>query len=195
MKKYYFLLAFFGLLAGYSAESDNWFEDEKDVYFPITREQLKVKRTQVAGLTDLSALSQSELLYEVYNRKVLLDSAKQNDYFAMIRKRITSDYPAKTAHHSKIFDREVKARLGLLQAMAAFWHPKNSDVRVNPSELRNFFAQVAKSNQENLMVRRQAYKNWLSIQDPPTQSSHSRLATLATHSDENLIGSLAQDTQ
>ncbi len=154
MKKYYVLLAFFGLLAGYNAESDNWLEDDRDVYFPITKEQLKVKKTNVAGLD-----------YDV------------------IKSRLESEYPKS----AKSAQREVKARLGLLQAMAVLWQATGSGAE--PSQLRNFYAQLAKSKHENLLVRRQAYKNWLAFQDKP----NNRLASLANHSDENLIGSLAED--
>ncbi len=183
MKKYYVLLAIFGVMAGYAADSALLFEDERDIYFPITKEQLKVKKSNVAGLVDLSKISQSELLFEVYNKKVLLDSKNQAGYFEMIKKRMATEYPvsAKASH------REVNARLGLLQAMVVFWN--SNGAAVEHSQLSQFFAQVAKSKQENLMVRRQAYKNWLTFQAQP----NSRLASLANHSDENLIGSLAQD--
>jgi|GEM_PF-4723240 len=44
MKKYYFILATLAILFGYFAKTNNWFDDERDLYFPITKEQLKVKK-------------------------------------------------------------------------------------------------------------------------------------------------------
>lgn len=47
MKKY-LILGLLSLLLGYFAVADHWFVDERDIYFPITKEQLRVKR-QVAS--------------------------------------------------------------------------------------------------------------------------------------------------
>ena len=48
MKKYYLLLAGLAILLGYIVKTNYWFEDERDIYFPITKEQLKLKK-QVAA--------------------------------------------------------------------------------------------------------------------------------------------------
>lgn len=165
MRKFYISLAVVGLIAGYIAKSDYWFENEQDIYFPITREQLKVKR-----------VVDSELNFET------------------IKSRLTSPYPEKSPLHSKNYDREVKARLGLLQAMFVYWSAPATQVKVNSAAVKNLFAQVAKSKTENLMVRRQAYRNWLTFQVPAGPST-TRLASLASHSDENLIGNLTKDAQ
>lgn len=45
MKKYYVILAVLAILAGYVAKTNHWFEDERDIYFPISKEQLKVKKS------------------------------------------------------------------------------------------------------------------------------------------------------
>lgn len=43
MKKY-IVLGILSLLVGYIAITDHWFVDERDIYFPITKEQLRVKK-------------------------------------------------------------------------------------------------------------------------------------------------------
>lgn len=45
MKKYYVALTILATLIGYLAKTNYWFEDERDIYFPITKEQLKVKKS------------------------------------------------------------------------------------------------------------------------------------------------------
>ena len=166
MRKFYISLAVIGLVAGYFAKTDFWFEDEQDIYFPITREQLKVNREDHSQILN----------------------------FEVIKKRLTSQYPKKTIQHSKAYDREVKARLDLLQAMSVFWSAPKTDLKFNPAEAKNFFAQLARDKTENLMIRRQAYKNWLTFQAPAAPGI-ARLASLANHSDENLIGNLSEDAQ
>ncbi len=61
MKKYYISLLgvlsiLLGYFAGYLAVTNHWFEDERDVYFPITKEQLKeqlkVKKVNEKMATD-----------------------------------------------------------------------------------------------------------------------------------------------
>lgn len=45
MKKNYVLLMILAILLGYLAKINYWFEDERDIYFPISKEQLKAKRS------------------------------------------------------------------------------------------------------------------------------------------------------
>lgn len=45
MKKKYIALAVLSLLIGYFSKIYFWSEDERDIYFPITKEQLKIKRS------------------------------------------------------------------------------------------------------------------------------------------------------
>lgn len=51
MKKKYIALAVLGLLIGYFSKIYFWSEDERDVYFPITKEQLKIKKNTVSTAT------------------------------------------------------------------------------------------------------------------------------------------------
>jgi len=44
MKKNYVLLMILAILLGYIAKTNYWFEDERDIYFPISKEQLKAKK-------------------------------------------------------------------------------------------------------------------------------------------------------
>ena len=95
MKKYYFIFGVMGLLIGYFSKTDFWFEDGRDIFFPISKAQLKKKKTAppapdaavsevitqnnsgptVAGpaqIVALENLSQFELFHQLYNSKVLL---------------------------------------------------------------------------------------------------------------------------
>ena len=230
MKKRYFALAVVGLFLGYLAKMNYWFEDERDVYFPITKEQLRTKvrnvkqagmqnnkaaQTQANGVTgavensnpgfvDLTNLSQNLLFNEIYNNKVLQQEAHQKVYFQMIQSRLTSEYPHSVASsHSNAYEREVANRLGLLRAMSQFWATPNTVKNVDAKQIKDFFHDVAKNKTENIMVRRQAYKNWLTFGDSAQQSekqrlaanSDSRLLHLVSLSDESLIESLTETEQ
>lgn len=175
MKKFYISLAVIGIVAGYIAKSDFWLEDERDVYFPITREQLKVRKPSATDLADWS-----------HNHKQTFD---------VIKKRLATQYPEKSATSSKAYDREVKARLGLLHAMSVYWGAPAAQLEIDTAVVKNFFAELAKSKNENLMIRRQAYKNWVAFQRNYTLEESQRLASLASHSDENLLQSLTENAQ
>ena len=230
MKKRYFALAAIGLILGYLAKIDFWFEDERDVYFPITKEQLrtKVRAAKQAGMqnnsstpaqfsnsagpinnavstyVDLARLSQNLLFNEIYNNKVLQQEANHGVYFQMIQSRLYSEYPRSVASsHSNAYEREVANRLGLLRAMSHFWMSPNTVKNVEPKQIKEFFHDIAKNKNENIMVRRQAYKNWLTFGDSAQQSekqrlaanSDSRLLHLVSLSDESLIESLTETEQ
>lgn len=218
MKKYYVSLAAVGLLLGFIAKSNYWFEDERDVFFPITKEQLKVKKTQsgtgasnpvsnaLVGSTpvDLAHISQNELFGELFNNKVLQQEPHQQAYFKMIEARLNSPYPSDSGNkHSGPVEREISNRLGLLRAMGLFWIVPADVKSVDRNQLKNFFAHLAKSKTENLMVRRQAYKNWLSFGNTVSQieknrmaeNADSRLLHLVSLSDENLIESLTDSAE
>lgn len=230
MKKRYFALAVAGLILGYFAKVNYVFEDERDVYFPITKEQLrsKVRAVKQAGMqnnsvtptqannptgsidhanpqyVDLARLSQNGLFNEIYNNKVLQQEAHHGVYFQMIQSRLSSEYPRSVASsHSSAYEREVANRLGLLRAMSQFWAIPNSVKNVDAKQIKNFFHDVAKNKNENIMVRRQAYKNWLTFGDSAQQSekqrlaanSDSRLLHLVSLSDESLIESLTETEQ
>lgn len=230
MKKRYFALAVAGLILGYFAKVNYWFEDERDVYFPITKEQLqsKVRAIKQAGMqnnlgtvaqiskttgsvdnanpsyVDLARLSQNLLFNEIYNNKVLQKEEHQNVYFQMIQSRLSSEYPRSVASsHSSAYEREVANRLGLLRAMSQFWATPNAVKNVEAKQIKDFFHDIAKNKNENIMVRRQAYKNWLTFGDSAQPSekqrlaanSDSRLLHLVSLSDESLIESLTETEQ
>lgn len=193
MKKYYVGFAIVGLLVGYFAKVQYWFEDEKDVFFPITKEQLRVKKnkpavtaqnipaddaanavagtstaatgTAAASAVALEGLSQYELFNQLYNSKVLNEKNNHAVYFEKIKSRLTSPYQYGVAgEHKSAYEKEVANRLGLLKAMASFW-PTPKQVQYDHKQIKQFFFEVAANKKENLMVRRQAYKNWLSFGD------------------------------
>ena len=226
MKKRYIFLAVLGLILGYTAKTNYWFEDERDVYFPITKEQLRARvrsklseknaansnqstqniQTVVApkdesGLVDISSLSRSLLFNEIYNNKILTNKNHQNAYFQMIKIRLQNKYPPSSATaHAGQYEREVADRLGLLRAMSHFWKNPSDVPSVEQREIKKFFHDIAKNKDENIMVRRQAYKNWLVFGDSPTRydktrlaaSTDSRLLHLVSFSDEQLIESLTE---
>ena len=220
MKKYYFIFGMLGLLIGYFSKLDFWFEDGRDVFFPITKAQLKKKRTaqpvpdvavtpqNVAAastnaptpIVDLENLSQFELFHQLYNSKVLVPRGSHVAYFAKIKNRINSKYPAPVkSEHRTAYEKEVANRLGLLKAMSQFW-PTPKEVSVNQKEIKQFFHDIARNKEENFMVRRQAFKNWLTFGNSVAQneknqllaSADSKLLHLISLSDENLIQSLTE---
>lgn len=224
MKKYYIGFAMVGLLVGYFAKVQYWFEDEKDVFFPITKEQLRAKKNKpvVNVQTEsedsatafepsasvpkpqipaaLESLSQYELFNQLYNSKVLTEKNNQSVYFEKIRTRLTSPYPIGVATiHKSDYEKEVANRIGLLKAMATFW-PTPHQVQYDQKKIKQFFYNVASSKKENLMVRRQAYKNWLSFGDSVASADKSKflnsndaeLLHLVSLSDDMLAESLTE---
>ncbi|MCC2678319.1 MAG: hypothetical protein K0R29_895 [Pseudobdellovibrio sp.] len=151
MKKHYFFFVFFGTLLGYLAVTDHWFEDERDIYFPITAEQIR------AGVAQRRAEQSGELS--------VLQSAKQR-----------FDLPYK-----KNYERDLRERMQLLGVVA---HSKT----VTVAESKDFFLNLARNKNENILVRRQAYKHWLKLSSP----QNSGLVQLASFSDETMLESLTQ---
>lgn len=218
MKKYYIILAILGILAGYFSKIDFWFEDARESFFPITKAQLKIKKNSVvpdeqsategpsnpsvspAPAVALDKLSQGELFHELYNAKILKQASNQTLYFEKIRARLSSQYPAPVlSEHKTDYEKEVANRIGLLKAMARFW-PSPREVSVDQTVIKQFFFDIAKNKKENFMVRRQAYKNWLTFGDTVSPSDKNRLLAsadgrllhLISLSDENLIQNLTE---
>ncbi len=224
MKKYYFIFGVLGLLIGYFSKLDFWFEDGRDAFFPITQAQLKKKKAAQAvpdapavapqnadaattktpaPIADLENLSQFELFHQLYNSKVLVSPGSHAVYFEKIKNRINSKYPTPVqSEHRTAYEKEVANRLGLLKAMSQFW-PTPKEVSVNQKEIKQFFHGIARNKEENFMVRRQAFKNWLTFgnsvaQSEKTQllaSADSKLLHLISLSDENLIQSLTESAE
>ena len=226
MKKYYFIFGVLGLLIGYFSKSDFWFEDGRDTFFPISKSQLKKKKplppvTDIATsavtpqntsataaavpaqIVDLDRLSQFELFHQLYNNKVLMVRGNQATYFEAIKGRISSKYPPPVqSEHKTAYEKEVANRLGILRAMAQFW-PTPKEVSVSQKEIKKFFHDIARNKEENFMVRRQAFKNWLTFgnsvapadKNQLLASADSRLLHLISLSDENLIQSLTESAE
>ena len=227
MKKYYIILAVLGLFIGYFSKMNFWFEDAREVFFPISKAQLKTKKIAVAvtgkspsedaspadstptptaslpSPVDLEKLSQYELFHQLYNARVLQQTSNHEIYFEKIKARLTSKYPVAVAtEHKSIYEKEVADRLGLLRAMLHFWSsPK--EVRYDHKSIKQFFYEVANNKDENLMIRRQAYKNWLSFGNSVSRtdkgrflaSNDDRLLHLVSLSDENLIETLTESAE
>ncbi len=151
MKKYYFFFVFFGTVLGYLAITEHWFEDERDIYFPITAQQIR------AGVAQMRAEQNGDV--------AVLQSAK-----------VRFDLPYRTN-----YDRDLKERLQLLGTVA---HSKN----VTVADSKEFFLNLARNKNENILVRRQAYKHWLKLSSPNSAS----LVRLATFSDETMLESLTE---
>lgn len=227
MKKRYLALALAGIILGYVAKVNYWFEDEREIYFPITKEQIRSKvraeklarlqsspiKNQISTVTsapsvaphaDLSKLSQNLLFNEIYKNKVLQHESHHSLYFQMIQARLNSQYPqSPSGIATNSYEREVENRLGLLRAMSHFWSNPTEVKNVDPKQIKNFFYSVAKNKNENIMVRRQAYKNWLTFGEHVADSQKHRLAQnsdrrllhLVSFSDESLIESLTHSEQ
>ncbi len=227
MKKYYIILAVLGLFIGYFSKMNFWFEDAREVFFPISKAQLKAKKNAVAVTwksasedaspadstpspstslpqpVDLEKLSQYELFHQLYNARILQEATNHEFYFEKIKARLTSKYPiaVKTEHKSN-YEKEVADRLGLLRAMSHFW-PSPKEVHYDHKTIKQFFYEVANNKDENLMVRRQAYRNWLSFGNSVSRndkgrfiaSNDDRLLHLVSLSDENLIETLTESAE
>lgn len=225
MKKYYIIIGLAGLLFGYFAKYDFWFEDARDTFFPITKETIKQSVQNKTDTTDsntdkpteqpttaaekkansepvnLDILAGNALFKELYNNKALTEKNNQSVYFEKIKKRLTSPYPAfKDVEFGSEYESEVTNRLGILRAMSHFWS-KPSLVSVNPDKMKKFFYQIADNKNENLMVRRQAYKNWLYFGKSVSAEEKKRFIAgadsemlhLISVSDDELISSLTKE--
>lgn len=151
MKKHYFFFLIFGTVLGYLAITEHWFEDERDIYFPITAEQIR------AGVAQKRAEQNGDVS--------VLQSAK--DRFGL--------------PYKKNYERDLRERLQLLGVVA---HSKT----VSVSDSKDFFLNLARKKDENILVRRQAYKHWLNLSD----RKNAGLVQLATFSDESMLESLTQ---
>lgn len=151
MKKRYFFFVFFGMILGYLAINDHWFEDERDIYFPITAEQIR------AGVAHLRA--------EQGGAVSVLQSAKE---------RLNLPY-------KKNYERDIHERMQLLAVVAY-------SKQVPVTESKDFFLNLARNKNENILVRRQAYKHWLNL----SEQKNVGLVQLATFSDESMLESLTQ---
>jgi hypothetical protein len=150
MKKRYYFLIFFGAMLGYFSVTDHWFEDERDIYFPITAEQIRAGvHAQAEQSADVSALQ----------------AAKERFSLA----------------YKKNYERDVRERLEVLSAVA---HSKT----ISAAESKNFFLSLARNKNENIVIRRQAYKNWLQLKNERKEN----LVQLAAFSDESMLESLTQ---
>ncbi len=188
MIKRYYLFAAFGLIFGYTAQSNYWFVDERDVYFPITREQLQlnVRNTNMA-LTEKSAPNATILLNDIYNLHALKKASLQKEYLLEIKNYFY--LPEKTTLN-------IKHKLNLLTALSIYWNSNSTIVGLEPNEYSLFLIQLAKNKTENILVRKQAYKNWLLINKPVVAENkkiqYNRLAQLVNFSDENLMNSISE---
>lgn len=194
--KRYVALAVVGLFVGYVAQSNFWFEDERDVYFPITKEQLqmKVRTTKVAN-AQAQDLKAPDLLTAIYNEKVLTKGFLQKDYFNKIETYFTA-HSADVDMTAQKKSLELKHKLSFLMAFSTNWSAPQKISGFEPKEYAQFLKRIAQNKNEHLLVRKQAYKNWLAFsQDGLIAHSGAekvRLAQLVTFSDTQMIDSLSQ---
>jgi len=150
MKKRYYFLIFFGAMLGYFSVAEHWFEDESDLYFPITAEQIRAGvRAQAQQNNGISVLQNAK---ERFN-----------------------------APYKKNYERDLHERLELLSTLI---HSKQVPV----AESKAFFLNLARNKNENIVIRRQAYKQWLQLTDQKKET----LVQLATFSDESMLEALTQ---
>jgi hypothetical protein len=157
-----------------------------------------------SGLVEINSLNRNLLFYEIYNNRILTNPAHQSSYFKMIKNRLQNKYPeSSNKHNSGSYEREVADRLDLLRAMSYFWKTPSSVSNVNRDEIKKFFHDIAKNKDENILVRRQAYKNWLIFNERLTgyektrlaANKESRLLHLVSFSDDQLIESLTESSE
>ena len=200
MMKRYVALAVIGLVVGYVAQSNYLFQDERDVFFPITKQQLQTK-VRSAKIAEAKAhqLNAPDLLAAIYNQKVLTRDFNQKDYFKKIETYFTAHQPGSTAttpHNSAL---ELKHKLSFLIAFSANWNTPQKISGFQPQEYAQFLKNLAQNRNEHILVRKQAYKNWLSFtQETVAVNARSateklRLAQLVTFSDAQMIDSLSQN--
>lgn len=220
MKKQYLFIAILGLILGYFAKFDFWFSEGRDIFFPNSVQPLSEKKTAPISPDndptsatsntnsgafnhkpfDIEKLSQSELFHALYNKNILAVKTHQFIYFNKIKDRLKSPYPdSPESEHRTQYEKEVAHRMGLLRAMRHYW-PTPKQVSVNHHDIKAFFWQVAANPRENIMVRREAYKNWLGFGNTTTQkdkmnllaTSNTKLLHLISVSDDTLIEQLSE---
>ncbi|MGZ3691271.1 MAG: hypothetical protein ACXVAX_07195, partial [Pseudobdellovibrio sp.] len=81
MKKRYIVLTVVGLILGYIAKTDYWFEDEREVYFPITKEQIRSYAKELNENPDFK------------NAMTTKHTQDETAFFEMLKKKFSSDYP------------------------------------------------------------------------------------------------------
>ena len=198
--KRYIALAVVGLIVGYLAQSNYLFQDERDVYFPITKEQLQTKvRSAQMAQAQAQQLNAPDLLVAIYNQKVLTRDFHQKDYFKKIETYFTAHqvYAAATTPQKNAL--ELKHKLSFLVAFSTNWNTPQKISGFEPQEYAQFLKRLAQNKNEHILVRKQAYKNWLSFtQEAVAINARSaaekvRLAQLVTFSDAQMIDSLSQN--
>ena len=160
MKKRYIFLAIAGLILGYAAKVEKWFEDEREIYFPITAEQIR------AGVRQAQSSSNSRRTHYSYS----VDNLKNK-----FQKK-----------YGKNYKREINQRLALLK-LTDFKQDSLQYVQA-----KQFYLELARNQNEDLLVRRQAYKNWLSMNQLTNEKKVEtvRLGHLADFSDDKMLNSL-----
>jgi hypothetical protein len=200
MMKRYVALAVVGLIVGYVAQSNFWFEDERDIFFPITKEQLqtKVRATKVAR-AEAQGLNAPDILAAIYNKKVLTQELQQKDYFSKIETYFIAHSGFKTQPVSmQKSSLELKNKLSFLMALSTNWNVPQKIVGFEAKNYAQFLKSLAQNKNEHLLVRKQAYKNWLNFTHEEVASNAQstekvRLAQLVTFSDAQMIDSLSQN--
>ena len=192
MKKRYVVLAALGIAFGYIAKTDHWFEDEREIYFPITKEQLRAS-VKAEWAEKNNQKSEQLNIVDVIASKQLARHDLQGQIFRAIDKRLAKPYGI-DSHRN---EREVIQRLNLLQAMSHYWPNDKVLLQVAPGQLKDLLLRLAKDNNEDMQVRRQAYKYWMNFcaASGMISTEKAKLANLATHSDSRLIATLAQSAE
>lgn len=198
--KRYIALAVVGLVVGYLAQSNYLFQDERDVYFPITKEQLQTK-VRFAKIEQAQAeqLNAPDLLAAIYNQKVLTRDFNQKDYFKKIETYFTAHQSYSTRSTPQKNALELKHKLSFLIAFSTNWNTPQKISGFEPQEYAQFLKSLAQNKNEHILVRKQAYKNWLSFTQEAvavnarTAAEKVRLAQLVTFSDAQMIDSLSQN--
>lgn len=202
MQKRYVLLALLGLLVGYIAQTQYWFVDERDVYFPITREHLqnKVRAEKLAKLNHVE-LDAPALLVDIYNRKVLKQQKLQFNYFEKVKTYFAKQNFLLQNRELTVIqnDLSTKNKLSFLIAFSQYWERPQSISGFSPTDYARFLMDISKNKKESLLVRKQAYRNWLvftgtdhQLANTPSRSQN-RMAQLVSFSDEKLMDSLTAE--
>lgn len=197
--KRYVALAVVGLVVGYLAQSNYLFQDERDVYFPITKEQLQTKvRSAKIEQAQAQQLSAPDLLAAIYNQKVLTRDFNQQDYFKKIETYFTSHQIDSAVTNPQKNALELKHKLSFLMAFSTNWNTPQKISGFEPQDYAQFLKRLAQNRNEHILVRKQAYKNWLNFTQAAvavnarSAAEKVRLAQLVTFSDAQMIDSLSQ---
>ena len=117
----------------------------------------------------------------------------------MIKNRLQSPYMNST-YKVQAYQKEMNNRLSILKAMADFWSSEKDLKYISAVQLKKFFLDVARNKDENIVIRRQAYKNLITFENYKDMvdqkrkiASNSKLLHLVSFSDESMIESLANN--